>query len=72
MAKNTKLQKWVDKLDAFFFGVIVLNAIVIYFQVCGYNSIGLQLVDSLCTIIFIAEMVMKIKAYGFSSYWRDG
>ena len=72
MAKNTKLQKWVDKLDAFFFGVIVLNAIVIYFQVCGYNSIWLQLVDSLCTIIFIAEMVMKIKAYGFSSYWRDG
>ena len=29
MAKNTKLQEWVDKLDAFFFGVIVLNAIVI-------------------------------------------
>lgn len=72
MAKNTKLQEWVDKSDAFFFGVIVLNAIVIYFQVCGYNSIWLQLVDSLCTIIFIAEMVMKIKAYGFSSYWRDG
>ena len=65
MYKNTKLQELVEKLDGFFLGVIVINAIVIYFQVCNYNSIWLQLVDSLCTIIFIAEMVMKIRAWGF-------
>lgn len=72
MHKKTKLQELVGKLDGFFFGVIVLNAIVIYFQVCNYNSIWLQIVDSLCTIIFIAEMVMKIRAWGFSGYWENG
>lgn len=72
MYKNTKLQELVEKLDGFFLGVIVINAIVIYFQVCNYNSIWLQLIDSLCTIIFIAEMVMKIRAWGFKNYWKDG
>lgn len=66
------LRKLVAKLDGFFFGVIVLNAIVIYFQVCDYNSIWLQVVDSLCTIIFLVEMLMKIWAWGFKHYWRDG
>lgn len=52
--------------------MIILNAIVIYLQVSGHDSTWLYIVDTLCTLIFIAEMVLKIYAWSFSSYWADG
>lgn len=66
-----QLRKIVDKLDGFFFGVIVLNAIVIYLQVSGYDWFWLALLDLLCTMIFIVEMAIKIRAWGWRKYWNS-
>jgi voltage-gated sodium channel len=72
MVKNIKLRDVVNKLEGFFFGVIVLNAIVIYLQVSGYESIWLYVLDIICTLIFVIEMLLKMRAWGLAGYWTKG
>lgn len=52
--------------------VILLNAVVIYLQVCGYEHFALDILDIACTIFFIIEMVVKHSEYGLRGYWKDG
>ena len=52
--------------------VILLNAAVIYLQVCGYENLVLTILDFTCTVIFIAEMAVKHREYGLRGYWKDG
>lgn len=54
------------------FGVIFINAVVIYLQVSGLEALWLTVLDMLCTVIFIVEMLLKHKAYGLKGYWQDG
>ena len=72
MVKNIKLRDVVNKLEGLFFGVIVLNAIVIYLQVSGYESTELYVLDITCTLIFVIEMLLKMKAWGIVGYWTKG
>jgi len=51
---------------------ILLNAIIIYLQVSGYESTIMDIADAVCTIIFIVEMVVKHREYGFRGYWSNG
>ena len=72
MVKNIKLRDVVNKLEGLFFGVIVLNAIVIYLQVSGYESIWLYVLDITCTLIFVIEMLLKMKAWGLGIGQKAG
>jgi len=58
--------------EYFIFGVILVNAVVIYLQVSGYSGLWLSVLDFLCTLIFIFEMVIKQVAWGVKGYWKSG
>jgi len=59
-------------LDRFVFAVILINAIVIYLQVSGWDALWLSALDVVCTIVFLIEMIIKRTALGFIGYWRNG
>lgn len=52
--------------------VILVNAVVIYLQVCGYAHPVITVFDFACTVIFILEMAVKHREYGLRGYWKDG
>lgn len=52
--------------------VILLNAVVIYLQIDGYEWPWLLWVDLGCTLVFLVEMLVKFREYGLKAYWRDG
>ena len=52
--------------------VVLLNAVVIFLQECGVQSPLLAMLDALCTLYFVAEMVIKHLAFGPRTYWRSG
>ena len=51
--------------------IVILNVVVIFIQECGVDHLALSLTDIVCTLIFIAEMVVKHREYGVKGYWRD-
>lgn len=51
--------------------IVILNVVVIFIQECGVDHMALSLTDIVCTLIFIAEMVVKHREYGMKGYWRD-
>lgn len=51
--------------------IVILNVVVIFIQECGVDHLALSLTDIVCTLIFIAEMVVKHREYGMKGYWRD-
>ncbi len=54
------------------FGVILLNAAVIFAQESGCAYRALSVIDLLCTLFFIIEMILKQIEYGVKTYWRNG
>ena len=52
--------------------IVVLNVLVIFVQECGVDHLALSLIDIVCTLIFVAEMVVKHREYGLRGYWKDG
>lgn len=52
--------------------VVLLNVTVIFLQECGLESIFLNIIDIICTLLFVIEMVVKHFTYGVKGYWRDG
>ena len=58
--------------DRFILSVILINSCIIYAQVAGCCNLYVNLIDTLCLLIFIAEMIVKHIEYGVSGYWRDG
>ena len=51
--------------------IVILNVVVIFIQECGVDHLALSLTDIVCTLIFIAEMVVKHREYGVKGYWHD-
>ena len=51
--------------------IVILNVVVIFIQECGVDHMALSLTDIVCTLIFVAEMVVKHREYGVKGYWRD-
>ena len=58
--------------EKFILGIILLNAIVIYLQVSGITHPIITVIDILCTIVFLIEMIIKHKEFGFKGYWSSG
>lgn len=58
--------------DKIIMAFILLNAIIIYLQVSGFENTTLDIVDAVCTVIFIVEMTVKHREYGVRGYWANG
>lgn len=58
--------------DTFIFIVIFLNAFVIFLEESNVVSPILDILDIVCSIIFLIEMVVKHIELGFKAYWSDG
>jgi voltage-gated sodium channel len=58
--------------DHIILGVILLNSVLIYLQESGISHPVLTVLDLMCTLIFVVEMVVKHVDYGVKGYWSDG
>lgn len=67
-----KLVKNLFLNEKFILAVILLNAVVIYLQACAIDNIWIQIIDLVCTLIFVIEMIIKHKELGFKAYWSSG
>lgn len=52
--------------------LVVLNAVVIFMQESGVRWPLLAVFDSVCTVLFLCEMVVKQATQGMRGYWRSG
>lgn len=69
------MKQWIRKIflnDKFILSVILLNSVLIYAQVAGYENTTILVFDTICTFVFLIEMIVKHKEYGFRGYWKDG
>ena len=51
--------------------VILLNSIILFLQEGGVKSPTVNLIDALCTIFVIIEMMVKHKQLGLKGYWSS-
>ena len=58
--------------DKFILAIILINAALIFMNESGIDNLGLQIVDLVCTCIFIVEMIVKHVHLGFKGYWKSG
>ncbi len=61
--------KWVER---FILLVILLNSVIIFLQESDVSSPVLSVLDVMCTVIFIVEMVGKHTELGVKQYWSNG
>jgi voltage-gated sodium channel len=57
--------------DKFILGIILLNAIVIFLQVCDIGNKWMEIIDVACTLVFMIEMGVKHAEYGLKGYWSS-
>lgn len=57
--------------DKFILGIILLNAIVIFLQVCDIGNKWMEIIDVACTLLFMIEMGVKHAEYGLKGYWSS-
>ncbi len=70
-----KMKQMLRKIflnDKFILSVILLNSVLIYMQVAGYENKTMLALDTICTLIFLIEMLVKHAEYGLRGYWKDG
>ena len=58
--------------EKFIFAIILLNAAVIFAEESDVESVVLNIIDIVCTFIFIIEMIVKHIHLGFRGYWKSG
>lgn len=51
--------------------IILLNTAIIFAQECGAKHPLLDMLDMLCTLIFLIEAAVKIAHHGWRRYWSD-
>ena len=52
--------------------LIIANALLIFIQEFELRGSKLDILESIFTVLFVAEMIVKIKEYGFSKYISNG
>ena len=73
--RKPKLTEFLKRMllsDHVILGVILINTVIIYMQESGISHPAIMAVDMICTLIFVAEMIIKQREYGFKAYWKDG
>lgn len=66
---------WFERLmlnEKFIFAVIFINAVTIFVHETIRFRIWLYAIDMACTLVFLAEMIVKHQKYGLKGYWSDG
>lgn len=58
--------------DRTMLSIVLLNVAAIFLQECGMNHSALSVIDIVCTLLFVVEMVVKHRVYGLKGYWHDG
>ena len=58
--------------DHIIMAVILVNSLVIFLQESGYNPAYIQILDTVCTLVFMVEMFVKQWDKGIAEYWRSG
>jgi voltage-gated sodium channel len=58
--------------EKFILGVILVNSVIIFLQASGVDNFWTQLIDVVCTLIFIIEMGVKHAELGLKGYWSVG
>ena len=69
------MRRFLDKTllnDHTMLAVILVNSVVIYLQEAGMNHPVLLAIDTVCTLLFLLEMIAKQVCYGWRAYWKDG
>lgn len=51
--------------------VIIVNSVVIFLEESNINSYLIEILDIICTSIFVIEMFVKIGSAGFKNYWKQ-
>lgn len=57
--------------ERFILFVIIVNAVVIFLQESGVSTPLINILDAVCTIIFLIEMISKQSAMGLGKYWTN-
>ena len=52
--------------------VILLNSLIIFLDASGIHSPWLVHADTLCSLFFLGEMVLKMRKDGVVGYWKSG
>ena len=66
-----ELLKRIFLNDKIIMAVIIVNAIVIFFQESGFQLWWIDLIDVICTFIFLVEMIVKQRTHGVKAYWKS-
>lgn len=72
------IDKFIKKLtslfldDHFILALIIINAVLIFVQEFKFVPEWLPHLDSIFTLLFTFELTLKIRTYGFRSYWKSG
>ena len=51
---------------------IMVNVITIFLEETYPNHFGLRTADVVCTLLFLFEMIVKQRNWGFKEYWKSG
>lgn len=57
--------------DQVVFLVILVNSVILFLQESGVATPLVNLIDALCTVFFIVEMIIKVRKGGFKKYWSS-
>ncbi len=74
LLKNLTMIKQLFLSTRFILTLIVLNALVIFisgFEWSENTRLQLSLLDHAFTILFVVELAVKMKAFGFKGYWAS-
>lgn len=52
--------------------IIIFNAIILFLQESGVENDVITILDTICSVIFIIEMIIKLTEYGWKGYWSSG
>lgn len=58
--------------EKFILAVIIINAILLFLQESGIHNNTISILDTCCSVIFLVEMIAKIREWGFKEYWSSG
>lgn len=65
-------QKFLDRFDRVIMAVIIVNSVVLFLGFYYPQARWLRVVDLLCCVFFLGEMLLKMRLLGFRGYWRNG
>ena len=72
MKKIFDIDPYHGKMDKIVMVVILINSIIIFLDASNIHSAWLTHLDTLCTLFFVGEMLLKMQYNGVIEYWKKG